>query len=104
MKEELIRDRLVVGIWDTRLSEQLQLNADLTLEKAKTVVRQKEAVHEHQQVLREGDNRDKRIFRSMAFELNRHMDKNSVHRRDAQYPGSPRPDNPGSHALTAEAA
>ena len=33
-KEELIRDKLVVGIRDTPLSECLQLDPDLTLEKA----------------------------------------------------------------------
>ena len=46
MKNELLRDRLVVGIADKKLSEQLQIDADLTLEKAKKIIRQKEAVHE----------------------------------------------------------
>lgn len=46
MKDELLRDRLVVGIADKKLSEQLQMDADLTLEKAKKIIRQKEAVHE----------------------------------------------------------
>ena len=49
---EMIRDRLVVGILDKGLSEKLQLYPELTLEQAKTMVRQKEAVHEHQQVLK----------------------------------------------------
>ncbi len=44
MKEQLLRDRLVVGIRDTKMSERLQLDADLTLEKAKKSIRQKEAV------------------------------------------------------------
>ena len=35
MKDELIRDRLVVGIRDLALSERLQLEPDLTLDKAK---------------------------------------------------------------------
>ena len=34
-ESEMIRDRLVVGIRDTVLSEKLQLDAELTLEKAK---------------------------------------------------------------------
>ncbi len=46
MKNELLRDRLVVGIADKKLSEQLQIDADPTLEKAKKIIRQKEAVHE----------------------------------------------------------
>ena len=35
LKGEMIRDRIVVGIRDRALSEQLQLDAELTLEKAK---------------------------------------------------------------------
>ena len=35
MKGEMIRDRIVVGIHDNALSEQLQLDAELKLEKAK---------------------------------------------------------------------
>ena len=45
----MIRDRLVVGIQDLALSECLQLDPDLMLEKAKTLVRQREAVKEQQQ-------------------------------------------------------
>ena len=52
LKGEMIRDRLVVGIRDSALSECLQLDATLTLEKAKTAIRQKEAVHEQQDFLK----------------------------------------------------
>jgi len=48
----MIRDRIVVGIRDSALSERLQLDPDLTLEKAKTLVRQREDVHEQQAILR----------------------------------------------------
>ena len=51
MKEEMIRDRLVVGIRDTVLSEQLQLDPKLTLESAKKAVHQREALKEQQQTL-----------------------------------------------------
>ena len=51
MKEEMIRNRLVVGIRDTVLSERLQLDPKLTLESAKRAVRQREAVKEQQQTL-----------------------------------------------------
>ena len=44
MKDQLIRDRLVVGIRDGALSERLQLESDLTLDKAKILIRQREAV------------------------------------------------------------
>ena len=51
LEHEMIRDRLVVGIRHTALSERLQLDAELTLEKAKKAVRQREAVHEQQTIL-----------------------------------------------------
>ena len=44
MKEQLLRDLLVVGITDKKLSEQLQMDAGLMLEKAKKTILQKEAV------------------------------------------------------------
>ena len=52
LKDEMIRDRLVVGIRDAALSQQLQLDAELTLDKAKTKVRQREAVGEQQKELK----------------------------------------------------
>ena len=52
LKEEMIRDRIVAGIRDKTLSERLQLDAKLTLESAKTSVRQREAIHEQQQLLK----------------------------------------------------
>ena len=55
LKEEMVRDRLVVGIRDAALSERLQMDAELTLAKAMKMVRQREAVHEQQHILREGD-------------------------------------------------
>ena len=51
LREELLHDRIVVGIRDTALSECLQLDSDLTLAKAKKVVRQREAVRDQQQQL-----------------------------------------------------
>ena len=53
MESEMIRDRLVVGIRDSALSEQLQMKADLTLESAKKTIRQREAVHEQQLELKD---------------------------------------------------
>ena len=51
LESEMIRDRLVVGIRDAALSERLQLDAELTLEKAKKSIRQREAVKEQQTIL-----------------------------------------------------
>ena len=48
LKDELIRDRIVVGIKDASLSERLQMDPELTLEKAKTVVQRRETVREQQ--------------------------------------------------------
>ena len=59
LRDELIRDRLVVGIRDRRLSERLQLDADLTLDKAVTIIWQLETVHQQQVFLR-GDNDETR--------------------------------------------
>ena len=47
----MIRDRLVVRIQDTSLPERLQLDPDLTLEKAKKAICQWEAVHEQQNII-----------------------------------------------------
>ena len=46
-REEMLRDHLVVGIQDVTLSERLQMDSELTLEKAMKMVRQEEAIHEH---------------------------------------------------------
>ena len=51
LKEEILRDRLVVGIRDKRVSEKLQLEADLTLESAKKTIRQREAVRQQSKEL-----------------------------------------------------
>ena len=54
LKGELIQDRIAVRIRDTSLSERLQMDPELMLEKAKTVIWQREAVRE-QQVTLKGD-------------------------------------------------
>ena len=54
LRNEMIRDRIVVGIRDVKLSEKLdlQLEDDLTLENAIKKVRQSEVVKEQQTELR----------------------------------------------------
>ena len=54
LHDELIRDKIVVGIRDASLSEKLQLDPELTLSKAVTRVRQAEAVKQQQPLLRSG--------------------------------------------------
>lgn len=51
-KEQAIRDRLVVGIRDKKLSERLQMDRELTLDKAKKLIRQAEAVHDQNEALK----------------------------------------------------
>ena len=48
----MIRDRIVVGLRDAHLSEKLQLDGALTLDKSVSIVRQAEAVKEQQAALR----------------------------------------------------
>ena len=52
LREQMIRDRIVVGIQDVSLSEKLQLESNLTLEAAVTAVHQREAVKKQQGTLR----------------------------------------------------
>ena len=51
LHDELIRDRIVVGIRDKNLSERLQLESELTLSKAINAVRQKEVVKKQQNLM-----------------------------------------------------
>ena len=54
LKDEMLRDRLVVGIHDMALSEPLRMDPDLTLAKTMKTVRQKEAENQHSMQLKEG--------------------------------------------------
>ena len=47
LKKEMIRDVLISDIWDTTLSEKLQMDAVLTLKSTKRMVPRKEAIHQH---------------------------------------------------------
>lgn len=53
LREELIRDRIVVGIRNISLSEKLHLDSHLTLSKAVNQVRQSETVKRQQTMLRD---------------------------------------------------
>ena len=55
LRDEMIRDRLVVGILDQALSERMQTDSELSLEKAKTMVRQKASVREQCRELQQQD-------------------------------------------------
>lgn len=53
LKDELIRDRIVVGIVDKAVSETLQLTSDFTLNDAKMIVKQAETQFEQSQLMKE---------------------------------------------------
>ncbi|XP_042146534.1 uncharacterized protein LOC121835999 [Ixodes scapularis] len=55
MKQRMIRDRFVVGLHDDKLSENLQMDAKLTLSSALAKARLKEVVHQQQRELRSGE-------------------------------------------------
>eukprot|EP00731_Ephydatia_muelleri_P031103 Em0022g617a len=50
--DNFFQDRLVVGIRDSSLSQRLQLDPELTLQNAQTIIRQKEAVKDQQETLK----------------------------------------------------
>ena len=50
---QMIRDQLVVGILDLKLLECLQMDPNLTLKKAKMLIRPSEAVQEHQAIFQQ---------------------------------------------------
>ena len=52
LHNKMIRDRIVVGLRDAALSEKLQLDSKLTLEKAVTKARQAKTVRQQQSVVR----------------------------------------------------
>lgn len=52
LHDEMIRDRLVVGLRDRKLSEQLQMDAELTLDRAVTRARQSEQVKKQQELMK----------------------------------------------------
>ncbi|XP_065174678.1 uncharacterized protein K02A2.6-like [Sycon ciliatum] len=52
MHDEMLRDRLIAGLADARLSERLQMDSDMTLEKALAHARQSAAIKEQQTTVR----------------------------------------------------
>ncbi|UYV72188.1 K02A2.6-like [Cordylochernes scorpioides] len=78
LKEEMIRDRLVVGVKNFQLSEKLQLESEPTLEKAIQIVRQSESVKNQQKEIRQDtENRNKTRLKSTKT-YNSNFPKNQV--------------------------
>ena len=58
LRDEMVRDRIVVGIRDAKLSQKLQIDAELNLEKATKLVRESEAIKLQQTTLLPDDTTD----------------------------------------------
>ena len=52
LRDEMIRDRLVIGLLDASLSEKMQVDPELILDKALAMAHQSEAIHKKQPVVR----------------------------------------------------
>lgn len=66
----MIRDRLVVGIRDEKLAERLQMDPELTVEKAIGKARQAEAVKQQQGIVRgtaQSEQQDTHVERIMRM-------------------------------------
>lgn len=61
LREEMIRDRIVVGLTDSALSEKLQMDAELTLLKATAAVREREAIKKQQVLMKKDFQEDSHV-------------------------------------------
>ena len=93
LREEMIR--LVVGLRDASLSEKMQLDPELTLDKAMAMARQSEAVHKQQPVVRGTQQQDTPTMEQEKIDaLSYRNPKNASRYRRADKQGLPR-NNPG---------
>ena len=83
MRDQMIRDRLVVGILDRSLSERLQMEPDLTLEKAKKLIRQREAVKEQAAHLKSATSEQPRLEELKSQPKNKRFNKQHRHKKQA---------------------
>lgn len=81
LHDELVRDRIVVGLADTRLSERMQMEENLTLQKAIDMARQSEEMKRQQTALRseagnvmqvDANSMDRLIQKGRRYENQRH--------------------------------
>ena len=73
----MIRDRIVVGIHDNKLSQKMQLEPDLTLKKATDLVRQSESVKKQQPTVR-GQNTEQVAVEAIIKRHGRQQSKNPI--------------------------
>ena len=96
LASDMIRDRLVVGIRDNALSQRLQMDSELTLEKAKRQIRQREVVQEQQTILHQGEPTGEQTVSYVKASKFRSHGKNTAGKRQHQQqkPSQPTTKNP----------
>ena len=90
LKEELIRDRIVVGIRNAVLSQKLMLDDTLTLDKAVKQAKSSELVKEHHKILK-GDGEDGKINRLRDKKRRPPKDKGKIPENTKDQKNSERP-------------
>ena len=101
LKDELIRDRIVVGVLDDALSNDLQGKADLTLAQAKTLARQAEARKENHGILRGESSVNQVSYKSRNSDSHGGFRSKSTSQKSCGYCGNechPRDRCPAKHA------
>ena len=89
LADELLRDRIIVGIRDTALAERLMLDAKLDLNKVMQIVRQKEAVHEHSKQL-QGTRDDPIVVDYVGKSKSRYHNRSQTQGKEAQGASQPK--------------
>ena len=89
IREELIRDRIVVGLRDSKLSYRLQMDSELTLAKAVDMARQSEIVIKQQPLLRSNFQTEEAEEASAdAVHARRNQGKRNQSKYPSQKPGA----------------
>ena len=88
LSDEMIRDRIIVGLRDAAVAQKLQMDHELTLDKAVTLARQSEAVKTQQSVVR-----PPAINNSISIEAIK-SNRQTYHRKPQKSSGMQRQDSP----------
>ena len=89
LADQLLRDRIIVGIRDTALAERLMLDAKLDLDKVMQLVRQKEAVHQHSKQL-QGTRDDPIVVDYVGRSKGRYHNRSQTQRKEVKGQGQPK--------------
>lgn len=84
LKEDLLRDRIVVGMADSKTSEILQLKADLTLSEAAKIARLSEMQHKYNKVLREKENEYENETKEINFAMKTNQRGRNFERKERE--------------------